>query len=194
VLEYLDPLTYFEVRELFDLDRALQVGMLAGIYLGDSEAVDVLETYADVYLRGGDPRRGRGQEPGRLRPVFGHGGHPQWAVVELFEDQLRDRDPEGNHPKIRPGARGHASGFPHPSVSTTAKDLAPHLAERQVPLVRYGVRNALLGLHRRQLSQDQTGAAFEQWFTLQIIYSNRALRKGWALSAYRTEGGAEWTW
>jgi len=32
---------------------------------------------------------------------------------------------------------------------------------------------------------------FEQWVMLQVIYLNHALRKGWKLSSYRTEAGAE---
>lgn len=54
-----------------------------------------------------------------------------------------------------------------------------------------GVRNALLGLHRRPLSPDQVGSVFEQWVILQVLYLNHALRKGWRFSSYRSEGGAE---
>jgi hypothetical protein len=54
-----------------------------------------------------------------------------------------------------------------------------------------GVCNALLGVHRRLIAPDQKGSAFEQWLILQIICLNRALRKGWRFSSYRTEGGAE---
>jgi len=54
-----------------------------------------------------------------------------------------------------------------------------------------GVRNALLGLHRRPPTADGRGALFEQWFILQIHYLGQLSRQGWRLSAYRTEGGAE---
>ena len=53
------------------------------------------------------------------------------------------------------------------------------------------MRNALLGLHRHPLGPDQVGPAFEQWMIGQVTYLNRALRKGWLLSSYRTDGGAE---
>jgi predicted AAA+ superfamily ATPase len=191
VLEYLDPLTYFEVRELFNLDRALQVGMLPGIYLGDSEAVDVLETYADVYLR----------EEIRAE-----------AAVKNLGDYARFLDTAAilsgqwlNYSKI-----SSETEIPKETIRRYVRVLEDTLLVFRIPPFRprrkisrrisqrdklllfdIGVRNALLGLHRRRLTQDQTGAAFEQWFTLQLIYCNRALRKGWALSAYRTEGGAE---
>jgi len=54
-----------------------------------------------------------------------------------------------------------------------------------------GVRNALLQLHRRPLTRDQLGPVFEPWFTLQVLYLDRAFRKGWSVSSYRTESGAE---
>lgn len=54
-----------------------------------------------------------------------------------------------------------------------------------------GVRNALLGLHRHPVTQDQVGAVFEHWVILQIVYLNRAQRHGWRLSSYRSEAGAE---
>src|SRR5437667_71771 len=74
-----------------------------------------------------------------------------------------------------------------PSRSTSRR-----LVQRErVLLFDVGVRNALLGLHRRSLGPDQVGAIFEQWTMLQVIYLNHALRRGWKLSTYRTEAGAE---
>jgi predicted AAA+ superfamily ATPase len=61
----------------------------------------------------------------------------------------------------------------------------------RVLLFDVGVRNALLGLHRSALGADQVGSVFEQWVALQVFYLNHALNKGWKLSAYRTEAGAE---
>lgn len=54
-----------------------------------------------------------------------------------------------------------------------------------------GVRNALLGLHRHPLGPDQVGSAFEQWMICQVTCLNRALRRDWLLSSYRTDAGAE---
>src|SRR5207247_10973064 len=73
-----------------------------------------------------------------------------------------------------------------PSRSTSGR-----LVQRErVLLFDVGVRNALLGLHRRPLGPDQVGAIFEQWTMLQVIYLNHALRRGWKLSTYQTEAGA----
>ena len=61
----------------------------------------------------------------------------------------------------------------------------------RVVLFDVGVRNALLGLHRRSPSPDQIGSVFEQWVILPVLYLNQALRKGWRFSSYRSESGAE---
>lgn len=34
-----------------------------------------------------------------------------------------------------------------------------------------GVLNAILGIHRRPITLEQKGSVFEQWLTLQIIYT-----------------------
>src|SRR5437762_852469 len=78
------------------------------------------------------------------------------------------------------------------AMEDVAWDRALRLIQRErVLLFDVGVRNALLGLHRHPLGPDRVGGVFEQWVMLQVIYLNHALRKGWKLSSYRTEAGAE---
>jgi predicted AAA+ superfamily ATPase len=50
VVEHLPPLTVFETGPDFDLERALQVGMLPGVHLDPTGGIDLLGTYADTYL------------------------------------------------------------------------------------------------------------------------------------------------
>ena len=51
ILEHLDALSVLELGEQFRLERALQVGMLPGVYLDEREGAEVLATYVQVYLR-----------------------------------------------------------------------------------------------------------------------------------------------
>src|SRR3989454_11785677 len=51
VLEHLDPLTVLETGDGFDLDRALRIGTLPGVYGDTDGGDDLLATYATVYLR-----------------------------------------------------------------------------------------------------------------------------------------------
>src|SRR5205809_2262566 len=190
ILEYLDPLTILETGDV-DWDRALRLGMLPGIYWGDDEAVEVLGTYGQVYLRE------EIQAEAATRNLGGYGrfldtialASGQWInysklssdidvpkeTVRRFVQLLDDTLLAHRLPPFRP------------SRSTSRR-----LVQRErVLLFDVGVRNALLGLHRRPLGPDQLGALFEQWVMLQVIYLNHALRRGWKLSTYRTEAGAK---
>ncbi|TMB07855.1 MAG: ATP-binding protein, partial [Deltaproteobacteria bacterium] len=190
ILEHLDPLTVLETGDV-DWDRALRLGMLPGICWGDDEAVEVLGTYGEVYLR--DEIRAEAA----TRNLGGYGRFldaialvsGQWInysklssevevpkeTVRRFVQLLDDTLLAHRLPPFRP------------SRSTSRR-----LVQRErVLLFDVGVRNALLGLHRRPLGPDQMGALFEQWTMLQVIYLNHALRRGWKLSTYRTEAGAK---
>jgi predicted AAA+ superfamily ATPase len=191
VLERLDPLTVLETGGPVDLDRALQLGMLPGVYWGGSEAVDLLGTYAEVYLReeikaeaatrdvGGYARfldtmaiaSGHWVNYSKLSADVEVGKETVRRFVQLLDDTLL----AFRLPPFRP-------------TVTTSRRL---VQRERVILFDVGVRNALLGLHRRPLTADQCGSAFEQWVMLQVIYLDHALRKGWKLSTYRTESGAE---
>jgi uncharacterized protein len=191
VLECLDPLTCFELPEPLDLGRALQVGMLPGIYLGDDEAVDVLGTYAEVYLR---------EEIRAEALTKSIGAYARFLdVIAVLSGQWL------NYSKISSDAETPKETirrfvglledtlllFRLPSFQPKRR-ISRRVSQRdRFLLFDVGVRNAILSLHRRPVTQDQIGSVFEQWFTLQAIYLNRALKKGWSLSSYRTESGAE---
>jgi uncharacterized protein len=191
VLEYLDPLTVAELPRPFDLQRALQVGMLPGIFLGGGEALDLLGTYAEVYLReeiraealtksiGGYARfldvsaivSGQWLNYSKIATDTENPKETIRRFVEILEDTLL----LFRIPPFRPRRR-----------------ISRRVSQRdRVLLFDVGVRNALLSLHRRPVSPDQVGGVFEQWYMLQALYLNRALRKEWTLSSYRTEAGAE---
>lgn len=191
VLERMDPLCAGELTGPVAFDRALRVGMLPGIYLGDEEASALLETYAEVYLREEIAAEALTKNLGSytrfLDVIAASSG--QWLnysklssdaeipkeTVRRFVDLLEDTLLAVRIPPFRPPA----------TVSRRV------LQRERVLLFDVGVRNALLGLHRRTLTPDQLGSVFEQWVILQIVYMNHALRCGWQLSSYRSEGGAE---
>lgn len=195
VLERLDPLSVLEIApspaDRFDLDRALQIGMLPGIQLGDDEAVDVLGTYADTYLReeiqAEALTRSIGSYARFLDTIAVSSG--QWinyaklaSDAEIAKETLRryvqlldDTLLVLRLPSWRP-----------------RRDTSRRILQRErVLLFDVGVRNALLGAHRRRIAADRVGETFEQWVILQVAYLDRGLRKGWTLSAYRSEHGAE---
>jgi predicted AAA+ superfamily ATPase len=191
LLEHLDPLLWCELGEPFDLDRALRIGMLPGIHLGEEDAADVLGTYAEVYLR----------EEIRAEALTKNlGGYARFLdVMALLSGQWLNYSKVASDTEIpKETVRRFLTlledtllVFRLPSFQPKRKRSRRVTQRDRVLFFDVGVRNALLDLHRRPLTRDQLGPAFEQWFVLQVLYLNRALHKGWTLSSYRTESGAE---
>lgn len=195
VLERLDPLCALEVLATpgarFDLDRALQVGMLPGLHGGGDDAVDLLGTYAATYLREEIQMEALARSVGsyaRFLDVLAVASGQWLNYAKLATD--------ADIPKET--LRRYVQLLDDTLLATRLPPFAarPRISRRvtqreRVLLFDVGVRNALLGLHRRRIGAEQIGSVFEQWAILQVVYLDRALRKGWQLSAYRSEHGAQ---
>src|SRR6058998_1480243 len=190
ILEYLDPLSVLEMEDV-DWDRALRLGMLPGIYWGDDEAAEILGTYGEVYLH---------EEIQAEAATRNLGGYARFLdTVALASGQWLNYSKLSSDVEVpKETVRRFVQLLDDTLVAhrlppfRLARSTSRRLVQRErVLLFDVGVRNALLGLHRHPLGPDQIGAIFEQWTMLQVIYLNHALRKGWKLSTYRTEAGAE---
>jgi uncharacterized protein len=191
ILEYMDPFAYAEVKDVFELNQALQVGMLPGIYLGGEESIATLDTYVEVYLR---------EEIRAEALVRNLGDYARFLdVAAMMSGQWLNYSKISSDTEIpKETIRRYMTlledtllMFRLPAFSPRTK-ISRRLSQRDKFLFfDIGVRNAILGMHRRPLALNQKGPAFEQWLILQLIYLNRGLRKDWRLSSYRTESGAE---
>jgi predicted AAA+ superfamily ATPase len=191
ILERLDPLSTLEVGRRIDLDRGLRLGMLPGIYWGEDEAPDVLGTYADVYLREEVQAEGAARDLGsyaRFLDVMAIMSGQWINYSKLSSDTEIPKETIRRYVQILDDT---LLAFRLPAFRPRVPTPRRVLQRERVLLFDVGVRNALLGIHRRPLGADQIGTVFEQWVMLQVIYLNHALRKGWRLSSYRSEGGAE---
>jgi predicted AAA+ superfamily ATPase len=191
ILEHMDPFLYFEVRDAFDLSRALQAGMLPGVYLGGAEAIATLDTYVEVYLR---------EEIRAEALVRNLGDYARFLdVAAIVSGQWLNYSKLSSDTEIpKETIRRYVNLLEDTLLMFRLPAFAPRrkitrrLCQRDKFLFfDIGVRNALLGIHHKPITLDQKGSAFEQWMVLQIIYLNRVLRRGWRLSSYRTEAGAE---
>jgi len=191
ILERLDPLSILELAAPVDLDRALRLGMLPGIYWGADAATEILGTYADVYLRE------EIQVEGAARDIGGYARFldimaivsGQWLnYSKLSSDVEMPKETIRRYVQV---LEDTMVAVRIPAFIPTVRTTRRVLQRERVFIFDVGVRNALLGVHRRPLGADQVGGVFEQWVVLQVVYLNRALRKGWQLSSYRSEGGAE---
>lgn len=192
IQEALDPLSVLEVGADFNLQRALQVGMLPGIYLDQAEGVEVLSAYSDLYLR----------EEIRAEALTRNFG----AYARFLDIAALSSGQWINYSKLSSDAEVPVEtlrryvglledtlvGFTLLPFYETAKVKSKRVSQRErLFIFDIGVRNALLGMHRHPLSADQVGPAFEQWFIQQVLILSRALKKNWILSSYRTSTGAE---
>lgn len=191
VLERLDPLSALEVGAGFDLERGLRIGMLPGIYAGDEEAADLLATYAEVYLREEIQAEGVARDIGsyaRFLDVMAVASGQWLNYSKLASDTEIPKETIRRYVQVLEDTLVAFRIAPFAPGARTTRRI---LQRERVFLFDVGVRNALLGLHGRKLGADQIGSVFEQWFILQVLYLDRALRKGWRFSSYRSEAGAE---
>jgi predicted AAA+ superfamily ATPase len=190
IVESLDPLTIWELGERFDLEKCLTAGCLPGVYLDEEDGLDILESYANIYLR---------EEIQAEALVKNIGGYARFLDVaaEASGDWI-------NYSKVASDAE-----IPKESVRRFFSILEETLLVFRIPPFKAkkserrisqrdkfiffdpGVRNALLKMHRSALSASEKGKLFEQWLLLQCLYFIRAHKKPWTVSAYRTESGAE---
>jgi len=190
VLERLHPLSVLEIERV-DLDRALRLGMLPGIYWGDEESTELLGTYAEVYLREEIQAEGAARDLGSYARFL--------DVMAVVSGQWLNYSKISSDTEIpKETIRRFIQVLEDTLVAVRIPAFVPRVRttrrvqhRERVLLFDVGVRNALLGIHRRGASPDQLGAVFEQWVILQLVYMNDALRKGWRFSSYRSEGGAE---
>jgi len=190
VLERLHPLSVLEIERV-DLDRALRLGMLPGIYWGDEESTELLGTYAEVYLREEIQAEGAARDLGSYARFL--------DVMAVVSGQWLNFSKISSDTEIpKETIRRFIQVLEDTLVAVRIPAFVPRVRttrrvqhRERVLLFDVGVRNALLGIHRRGASPDQLGAVFEQWVILQLVYMNDALRKGWRFSSYRSEGGAE---
>ena len=191
IQEFMDPLSYLEIKNDFDLERCLQIGMLPGIYFDRNEGQEVLETYVEVYLREEIRAEGLARDIGAYARFL--------DVVAMISGQWLNYSKLSSDTEIaKETIRRYLSVledtlliFRVPSFQPVS-NISRRVSQRdKIFLFDVGVRNAILGLHKGKLSKDQVGPIFEQWVVLQVIYLNRALRKGWKIFSYLSAGGAE---
>jgi len=191
IQEYLDPLSVLELGEQFNLERALQLGMLPGIYLEPDAAVPLLGTYAETYLREEIQVEALTRDIGSYARFL-----DVMAVVSGSWLNYSKISSDTEIPKET--IRRYVSILEDTLIAVKIPPFRPRekITRRvnqrdKIFLFDIGVRNALLGLHTVVPSPHQIGSVFEHWLILQIVYLNRALRKNWLLTSYRSAGGAE---
>lgn len=190
LLEYLDPLSYWELGRSFDLNRALQVGTLPGVYLDLREGPEVLATYATVYLREEIQAEALSRNLGAYARFLDVAAEASGQWVNYSKVASDSEIPKET-------VRRFYSVLEETLIAFRLPPYRPKRTRRRVSqrdrfiFFDLGVRNAVLDLHRNPAGPAEKGLLFEQWIILQCFYLIRSRHKSWKLSSYRTDAGAE---
>lgn len=190
LLEYLPPLVYWEIKEIFDLEKVLTIGSLPEIYL-ESYGRELLASYVAGYLKE------EIQAEALTKDLASYSRFLNIAA-ELSGQYLNyskiASDTEINKEKIRRYMEILSDTLLVeiiPSYTNTEKSRRARQKEKFI-FFDLGVRNSLLGKQSRaSFSNEEFGHLFNQWIILQVFYFNRIYKKNWKISTYRDAMGVE---
>ena len=194
LLEHLGPLSFWELGEKFDLEKAILLGTLPGVYLEETQtAAEILESYGQIYLR-------EEIQAEALTRNLGSYGRFLDLAAEASGQWINYSKISSDSEIPKETLRRFYSLLEDTLVAFRVEAFRPKISKRRVSqrerfvFFDLGVRNALLGIHKGPLSPIEKGSLFEQWMFLQMMTFNYASKKGWRISSFRTDTGAEVDW
>ncbi|MBK7844202.1 MAG: ATP-binding protein [Bdellovibrionales bacterium] len=192
LMEKLYPLTSAELiasSQTFDVNRAIQVGLLPEVYLSEIGA-EILRSYADIYLRE------EIQAEAHVKDIASYARFLDLAAE--FSGQFI------NYAKV-----SSDTGIPKDTVRGFFEILEETLLITRVPSFgevdsarktrqkdRYfffdiGVRNAVLGKQDSKFTNTEKGPLFEHLLFQQLHALKNYRRPDWSLKTYRDDRGLE---
>ncbi|OGI20783.1 MAG: hypothetical protein A3B68_09615 [Candidatus Melainabacteria bacterium RIFCSPHIGHO2_02_FULL_34_12] len=190
---YLFPLTHTELKEKFDLDRALNYGTLPSVYLNPNNEVarDTLRSYIETYLE---------EEIRQEALIRNIGGFLRF--LKLAADENGNIISYSNLARETGNERRTVKEFFQILEDTLIGfHLFPYAKSARKKLVQHpkfyffdtGVQRALSKQISLELEEGTSlyGKAFEHFIILEIMRLSRYLKKDFEFSFYRTSDGAE---
>ena len=191
ILSHLDPLTISELGELFELERALRLGTLPGVYLDRELGDETLRSYADLYLREEVRAEGLTRNIGDYARFLDTAALLSGQWINYSKVSSDTEIPKETVRRFFSILEDTLLIHKLPSFRPREKHTRRISQRDRFVFFDVGVRNAILGIHSQKLTDDQKGSLFEQWIITQLIALDRAYRCNWKFSSYRTSGGAE---
>lgn len=190
LLEYLHPLSFWEMKNHFDLNRVLQTGALPGIYLDKEFGADVLSTYTTVYLKEEIQAEAVTKNIGSYARFLDVAAESSGQWINYSKMSSDCEIPKETIRRFFTILEDTLIAFRIPAFKPKQTKRRVSQRDRFI-FFDVGVRNAILGLHKNPISPMETGSLFEQWILLQCIYYMQSHHKEWKIQSYRTEAGAE---
>ncbi len=186
------PLTYSELKGVFDLEAALIYGTLPKIWNSDlsshADKVDFLNAYSQVYLQE------EIQQEGLVRKI---GSFPRFLDIAAINDgQIVNystvaRDCAVSSKTIQNYYQILEDTFLAHRIDGWSQSVRRQLtAHPKYYFFDCGITNALCLSLKEQLNAEERGRRFEQFVILQIIAFNAYKQKGYRFYHWRDKNGA----
>jgi len=191
IRESLTPLTVQELGSEFDLEYALQLGMLPFVWADREGAVDRLGSYSEIYLR---------EEIRAESLVRNIGDFARFLdIAAISSGSWLNYSKLSSDTEIpKETIRRFFALLVDTLLVYRLENFRPKVPHsRRVPQrERYfffdvGVRNSLLKTHRFPISPEIRGFLFEQWMILQVLYTQALNKNILEVKAYIDDRGRE---
>ena len=188
IMETLDPLLFSELPPGgVNLDRALRVGMLPGVYLNEEYGHDLLTSYVETYLREEIISEGLSKNLGAFARLL--------DVVAVVSGQWLNYSKLSSDVEIpKETVRRYITLLEDTLILHRLESFRPRtkltrkITQRdRIVLFDVGVRNAILGTSGYPVSPTDRGHIFEQWMLQQVIGLRNALKKPWKITSFLDE-------
>jgi uncharacterized protein len=179
------PLTFWELKDKWDLTKALTIGTLPEIYLNDYGPA-LLTNYIDSYLREEIQAEALTRHIASYARFLDMAAEASGQIVnysKLASDSEIPKETIRRYYDILADTLlvHRVSGFANIKGSRKA------IQKEQFIFFDVGVRNALLRQHHNVFTPTQLGKLFEQWLITQLIAFNSYHQKNWQIFYYRDD-------
>lgn len=190
VARYLFPFVYGEIRDDFDLNRALRFGTLPSVFGEKQEnQTDILKAYTHIYLKDEIQSEGIARNLGGFSRFLDMAGSQSGELVSFSaiarECQLPVRTVQSYYEVLEDTLIGFRLEPWHKSVR---KRLVAH---PKFYFFDSGVTNAMNGMLGAEMNPALKGRLFEQWIILETYRMLHYLQSEARLFFWRTNHGAE---
>ncbi len=190
LIKYLPPLVYWEIKNHFNLDKALAIGTLPEIYL-EEYGPEVLYSYVAGYLKEEIQAEALTKDLAAYSRFINIAAELSGQFVNYSKIAS---DSEINKETIRRYVQILADTLIIEYIDSYKEVNKERRARQKQKFLFFdlGVRNSLLGKGGIEtFSKEEKGQLFEQWLLLQVIYYKKLHHKPWRLSCYRDAMGVE---
>ncbi len=177
------PMTYWELKDKFDLSRILRVGGLPEIYLQDY-GNELLRDYVGAYMREEIQAEALVRSLDSFSRFLDIAAETSGQIINYTKLSTDSEIPKESLRRYFDILEDTLLIHRIPGF-TEIKGTRKAMQKEKIMFFDIGVRNAILGRQNDQFSDIEMGHLFEQWFIQQIIAWNSYYKKDWKFFYYR---------